>query len=125
MIFFSFVSQKKHFLKKMLGQVLVKKSSFWGATLNLHRGKTVKFFFTLFQVSMIPMAKISQTKKNRALYLACVLRYTSAKIRSFLKNGLYFGRPLYIGARRPGNLIYKINLHQQVWCVRVYKIVLY
>ncbi len=41
------------------------------------------------------MAKISQTKKPRALYLACVLRYTSAKIRSFLKNGLYFGRPLY------------------------------
>ncbi len=48
---------------------------------------------------MIPMVKISQTKKTRALYLACVLRYTSAKIRSFLKNGLYFGRPLYFMAR--------------------------
>jgi hypothetical protein len=94
MIFFSFVSLKKHFLKKMLGQVSVKNLSFLGATLNLHRGKTVKCF-TLFQVSMIPMVKISQTKKTRALYLACVLRYTSAKIRSFLKNGLYFGRPLY------------------------------
>jgi hypothetical protein len=45
---------------------------------------------------MIPMVKISQTKKTRVLYLACVLKYTAAKIRSFLKNGLYFGRPLYL-----------------------------
>jgi hypothetical protein len=46
MIFFSFFSLKKHFLKKMLGRVLVKKSFFLGATLNLHRGKTDKLFFT-------------------------------------------------------------------------------
>jgi hypothetical protein len=62
MIFFSFVCLKKHFFKKMLGRI-VKKSSFLGATLNLHRGKTVKFF-KYFQIYMIPMAKISQTKKS-------------------------------------------------------------
>jgi hypothetical protein len=61
---------KKHFFKKMLGQVLVKKSSFLGTTLNLHRGKTVKFF-TLFQVHMIPMVKISQTNKKQSS-LSCL-----------------------------------------------------
>ncbi len=45
---------------------------------------------------MIPMVKTYQTKKTRALYHACVLKYAAAKIRSFLKNGLYFGRPLYV-----------------------------
>jgi hypothetical protein len=44
MIFFSFVSLKKISLKNVtLG---VSKIIFLGATLNLHRGKTVKLFYT-------------------------------------------------------------------------------
>ncbi len=57
-------------------------------------------FFTLFQLYMIPMVKIYQRKKTRALYHACVLKYAAAKIRSFLKNGLYFGRPLYLSCQQ-------------------------
>ena len=93
MIFFSFVSLKKHFLKKMLGRVSVKKSSFWGANLNLHRGKTVKVFYTFSSLHDTHGQDLSN-KKTRALYHACVLKYAAVKIRSFLKNGLYFGRPL-------------------------------
>jgi hypothetical protein len=47
---------------------------------------------------MIAMVKISQTIKTRALYHACILKYDAAKLRYFLKNGLYFGRPLYVRA---------------------------
>jgi hypothetical protein len=43
---------------------------------------------------MIFMIKISLSKKAE-LYHACVLKYVAAKKRSFLKNRLYFGHPLY------------------------------
>jgi hypothetical protein len=42
------------------------------------------------------LAKTFQKKKTRALYHACVPRYFAAKVHTFLKNGLYFWRPLYI-----------------------------
>ncbi len=43
------------------------------------------------------MAMISKTKtKNRALYHAHVLKYSAAKIHSFLFNGLYFKHPLTV-----------------------------
>ncbi len=82
--------------KKMLGRVLVKNSSFLRPFIEEKR----LIFVTLFQVHTIPMVKISQTKKNRALYHACVLKYDAAKIHYFFKNGLYFGRPLYIAEKR-------------------------
>jgi hypothetical protein len=43
----------------MLGWVSIKKLSFFGVTLNLHRGKTVKFLKHFFK----SMGEISQTKK--------------------------------------------------------------
>jgi hypothetical protein len=112
MIFFSFVSLKKHFFKKMLGQVLVKKSSFLGATLNLHRGKTVNFFYT-FSSPHDTHGQDLSNKKNRALYHACVLKYDAAKIRYFFKKGLYFGRPLYITEKR--KLLSKLAFYDKIF----------
>ena len=92
--FLQFCFSKITFLIKNDIFLLTKRHSFLGVFLNLPREKTVKYFF----YSMIPhdiKPKIYQTKKTRALYHACVLKYAAAKIRSFLKNGLYFGRPLY------------------------------
>ncbi len=51
------------------------------------------------------MVKISQTKKPITLYHACVLKYVAAKICTFLKNGLYFERPLYMSKKKPKNLV--------------------
>jgi hypothetical protein len=55
-----------------------KKSSFWGATLNLHRGKTVNFLKTFFSLDDTHGQDLSN-KKTRALYHACVLKYAAAK----------------------------------------------
>jgi hypothetical protein len=66
-----------------------------GVFLNLPREKTVKYFF----ISMIPYdiePKISQTKKNRALYHACSLSYFAREVGTFEKKRLYLWRPLYI-----------------------------
>jgi hypothetical protein len=68
--FLQFFSLKKHFFKKMLGHVLVKKSSFLGATLNLHRGKTVKFFFT-FSSAHDSHGQDLSNKKNQSS-LSCL-----------------------------------------------------
>jgi hypothetical protein len=71
MIFFSFVSLKKHFLKKMLGRVSVKKSSFWGANLNLHRGKMVKVFYTFSSLHDSHGQDLSNKKKQSSLSCLC------------------------------------------------------
>jgi hypothetical protein len=44
--FLQFYFFEKTNLKKMLGRLLIKKLSLLGATLNLHRGKTVICFYT-------------------------------------------------------------------------------
>jgi hypothetical protein len=71
MIFFSFVSLKKHFLKKMSGQVSLKKSSFWGANLNLHRGKTVKVFYTFPSLHDNHGQDLSNKKNQSSLSCLC------------------------------------------------------
>ncbi len=61
-----------------------------GVFLNLPREKTVRYF----SVSLIPhdiKPKISQTKKNRALYHARSLSYFAREVRTFEKKR----RPLY------------------------------
>jgi hypothetical protein len=68
------ISFKKVFVKK--------KDTFLGVFLNLHRGKTVKYFLiSLLHREIKPF--IYQTKKTRALYHACSLSYFDRKMLTF------------------------------------------
>jgi hypothetical protein len=61
---------------------LIKIVCFLGEKLTLSSQKTVKNFYTILR-SVILQARIFQTKKNRALYHACGLRYFDMKIHTF------------------------------------------
>ncbi len=107
----------------MLGRVLVKKSSFLGATLNLHRGKTVNFF-SLFQVHMIAMVKISQTKKNQSS-LSCLYPeiWCDKTTLFFLKRVILWAPTVYRDTLAryslPIKSVYVENLtwHQRIWII--------
>ncbi len=55
----------------MLGRVSVKKSSFWGANLNLHRGKTVKVFYTFSSLHDNHGQDLSNKKNQSSLSCLC------------------------------------------------------
>jgi hypothetical protein len=72
---------------------LIKIVCFFGVKLTLSSQETVKDIFTILG-SVILQARVFQTKKTRALYHACGLRYFDMKIHTFLKNRIYFVRLL-------------------------------
>jgi hypothetical protein len=88
--FLKFCLKKKKFLLKNDKFLLQKTYTFLGVFLNLHRGKTVKYFLiSLLHREIKPF--IYQTKQTRALYHACSLSYFDRKMLTLKKRSYTYG----------------------------------